>query len=176
LVFSFIDSQPAASIPIDGGLVVITEVISGGFFSESAVDRFFQVVNGALDRLIHGAFLMRYHYGLAPVAACFDHAAFVVMTGLVADRVAEVNIDPPDAVVEPVQRRMHKRFHVIGKLLAAFDVAVCPDLDQHRHLRRFIAWEAGVLHPALQFRTRLTSIAEQSGQWDHRRAGARICA
>jgi hypothetical protein len=70
LVFSFIDSQPAASIPIDGGLVVITEVISGGFFSESAVDRFFQVVNGALDRLIHGAFLMRYHYGLAPVAAC----------------------------------------------------------------------------------------------------------
>jgi hypothetical protein len=35
---------------------------------------------------------------------------------------------------------LHDRFHVIGKLLAALNVAVCPDLDQHRRLRRFIAW------------------------------------
>jgi len=60
------------------------------------------------------------------------------MTGLVADGVAKVNIDPPDAVIEPVQRCMHKRLHVIGKLFAALDVGVHPDLDQHRPLRRFM--------------------------------------
>ena len=53
-----------------------------------------------------------------------------------------VHVDPPDAVVELAQRRMHKRFHVIGKLLAALDVAVCPDLDKHRRLRRYIVWKA----------------------------------
>jgi len=98
-----------------------------------------------MDRLIHGAFLMRYDDGFTAVAPYLDHAAFAVMTGLVADGVAEVNIDPPDAIVEPVQRCMHKRLRVIGKLFAAFDVAVCPDLDQHRRLRRFMAWKVVAL-------------------------------
>ena len=80
--------------------------------------------------------------GLAAVAVRLDHAAFVVMTGLITDGVAKVHIDPPDAVVELAQRRMHKRFHVIVKLLTTLDVAVCPDLDKHRRLRRYIVWKA----------------------------------
>jgi hypothetical protein len=105
--------------------VVIPQIILDGFFAESVVDRLFQIVNGALNRLIYCTFLMRHDDGPALVAVGFDHAAFVTMTGLLADSVAKVNIDAPDAV----QRRMHKRLHVIGKLFAAFDVAVRPDLD-----------------------------------------------
>ena len=127
---------------------MIPEMIPGGLFSEGAFDRLFQVVNSALDRLIDSAFLVRHDNGFAPVAASFDHAAFVVMAGLVADRIAKVHVDPPDAVVELAQRRMHKRFHVIGKLLAALDVAVCPDLDKHHRLRRYIVWKAIALFDA----------------------------
>jgi hypothetical protein len=127
---------------------MIPEMIPGGLFSEGAFDRLFQVVNSAMDSLFHGAFLVRHDDGLAAVAPRLDHAAFVVMTRLLADGVAEMNIDPPDAVVEPVQRCMHKRLHVIGKLFAAFDVAVCPDLDQHRLLRRFMALKVVALFDA----------------------------
>jgi hypothetical protein len=124
---------------------MIPEMTPGGLFSEGDFDRLFQDVNSAIDSLFHGAFLVRHDDGLAAVAPRLDHAAFVVMTGLVADGVAKVNIDPPDAVVEPVQRCMHKRLHVIGKLFAALDVAVRPDLDQHRRLRRFMAWKVVAL-------------------------------
>jgi hypothetical protein len=79
-------------------------MIQGRFLSKSAIDRLFQLLNGAMDRLIHGALLMRHKDRLAAVAARLDHAAFVVMASLVADRVAEVHIDPPDAVAVPVQR------------------------------------------------------------------------
>jgi hypothetical protein len=127
---------------------MIPELIPGGLFSEGAFDRLFQAVNSALDRLIDSAFLMRHDNGFAPVAASLDHAAFVVMAGFVADRIAKVHVDPPDAVAELAQRRMHKRFHVIVKLLTTLDVAVCPDLDKHRRLRRYIVWKAIALFDA----------------------------
>jgi len=111
--------------------VAIPEMIPSGFFSKSAVDRLLQPVNGTMDRLIHGALPMRHDDRLAAIAARLDHAAFVAMAGLVTDRVAEVHIDPPDAVAVPVQRCTHLSLHVIGKSLAAVDVSVCPDLDKH---------------------------------------------
>lgn len=74
---------------------------------------------GALDGLIHGGFLVRHDDGLAAIPACFDHAAFVVMSGLVADCVAEVHIEPSDPVAEPIQRGSHDGFYMIRKLLAA---------------------------------------------------------
>jgi hypothetical protein len=75
-----------------------------------------------MDGLIHGGFLMRDHNGLAAIATRLDHAAFVVMAGLVADGVAEMHIDPPDAVAEPIQCGMHDALDVIGKLRAAMDI------------------------------------------------------
>jgi len=118
--------------------MMVPAMIRRSFLSERAFDRLFQAMDRAMDGLIHGGFLMRHHNGLAAIATRLDHAAFVVMAGLVADGVAEVHIDPPDAVAEPVQRRMHDPFDVIGKLRAAMDIAVCSNLDQHRLLRECI--------------------------------------
>jgi hypothetical protein len=53
------------------------------------------------------------------------------MAGLVADRVAEVHIDAPDAATVPSKRGTQHGLHMIGKPLATIDVSVCPDLDQH---------------------------------------------
>jgi phosphoribosylaminoimidazole (AIR) synthetase len=89
-------------------------------------------MDGAMDRLIHRRFPMRHHDRLAAIAARFDHAAFVVMAGLVADFVAEVHIYSPDAIPKAVQRGMHNGFHVVRKLLAALNVAICSNLDQHQ--------------------------------------------
>jgi hypothetical protein len=60
----------------------------------------------AMDCLIHGRFLVRHDNWLAAIATRFDHAAFVVMAGLVADCVAEVHVDSPDSVTEPIQRSL----------------------------------------------------------------------
>jgi hypothetical protein len=67
-------------------------MIQSGFFTKSAADRLLQLLNSTIDRLIHSALLMRREDRLAAIAARLDHAAFVVMTGLVTDRVAEVHI------------------------------------------------------------------------------------
>ena len=85
-----------------------------------------------MDRLLHGRFPVRHDDGLAAIATRFNHAAFVVVAGLVTDSVAEVDIDPPDPVAEPTKRSVQNSFNVIGKLLAAMNVAVCSNLDQHR--------------------------------------------
>ena len=85
-----------------------------------------------MDRLFHGAFLMGHHDGLAAIAARLDHAAFIIMAGLTADGVAEMHIDPPDTVAVAVQPGKDLGLHLVKRLLAAFDVAVCPDFDQHR--------------------------------------------
>ena len=69
-----------------------------------------------MDRLLHGRIPVRHDDRLAAIATRFNHAAFVVVAGLVADCVAEVEIDPPDSVAEPIQRRMHNSFHLIGRL------------------------------------------------------------
>jgi hypothetical protein len=76
-------------------LVVIPEMISVGFFSEGAVYRLFQIMNGALDRPIHGVFVMGDDDRLAAIATDLDHATFVVVARLVANIVAEMHIDPP---------------------------------------------------------------------------------
>jgi hypothetical protein len=117
-------------------------MIQGGIFSKSAIDRLLQFVNGAMNRLVHATLLMRHDDRLAAIKASFDHAAFVVMAGLITDRVAEVYIDSPDPITVPVHRCPQLSLHTIGKLLAAVDVSVCPDLDQHHQLRCFIAWAA----------------------------------
>jgi hypothetical protein len=70
------------------------------------------------------------------------------MTGLVTDGIAKVHIDPPDTVAVAVQRGIDLSLHLSVRLLAAFDVAVCPDLDKHRRLRRYIAWKAIALFDA----------------------------
>ena len=67
-------------------------MIQSRFFSDSTIDRLLEPLNGAMDRLIHSALLMRREDRLAAIAARLDHSAFVVMTGLVTDRVAEVHI------------------------------------------------------------------------------------
>ena len=84
------------------GLVAIPEMIQGGVFSKSAIDRLLQFMNGAMNRLVHAALLMRHDDRLAAIKARLDHAAFVVMAGLITNRVAEVYIDPPDAIAVPV--------------------------------------------------------------------------
>ena len=122
--------------------MAIPEMILSGFFSKSAIDRLLELVNGTMDGLIHGALLMRHDDRFAAITARLDNAAFVVITGLVTDRVAEVHIDPPDAIGVPVQRCTHLSPHVIEQLLAAVDVSVRPDLDQHHKLHCFIAWPA----------------------------------
>ena len=66
----------------------------------------------ATDGLIHGRFVLHHDDGLAAIAARFDLAALVVVAGFVADRVAEVHIDPPDAVAKPIQRSLHDGFHL----------------------------------------------------------------
>jgi len=118
---------------------MIPEMIPSGLFSEGAFDRLFQVVNSAMDRLFHGTFPVRHCDGFAAVEACLDHATFVVMTGPMTDGVAKVHIDPPNTVTEAVQCGMDHSLHLSGRLLAAFDVAICPDLDQHYRLRHYFA-------------------------------------
>jgi hypothetical protein len=122
--------------------VAIPEMIQGGVFSKSAIDRLLQFVNGAMNRVVHAALLMRHDDRLAAIKARLDHAAFVVMAGLITNRVAEVYSDPPDAIAVPVQRCTQLSLHTIRKLLAAVDVSVCPDLDQHHRLRCFMACTA----------------------------------
>ena len=50
-----------------------------------------------------------------------------------------------------MQRCTQFSLHTIRKLLAAVDVSVCPDLDQHHQLRRFIALTAVCLFYAAPF-------------------------
>jgi len=111
--------------------MAIPEIILGGFFSNGAIDRLLELVNGTMDRLVHSALVMRHDDRLEAITARLDHAAFVVMAGLVTDGVAEVHIDPPDAVAIPFERGTEHGLHVIGNPLATIDVSVCSDLDQH---------------------------------------------
>jgi hypothetical protein len=67
----------------------------------------------ATDCLIHGRFMVRHNDGLTAIAPRFDLAAFVVVAGFVAGRIAEVHIDPPDAVAEPVERSLYDGFHLL---------------------------------------------------------------
>jgi hypothetical protein len=92
----------------------------------------------ATDGLIHRRLVVRHDDGLAAIAARFDLAALVVVPGFVADRVAEMHIHPPDAVAETVQRSLDDGLHLVRKLLAALNITVCSDFDQHRRLRHFI--------------------------------------
>jgi hypothetical protein len=115
--------------------MAIPEMIPGGFFSNSAMDRLPELVNGTMDRLVHAALVMRHDDRLEAITARLDHAAFVVMAGLVTDGVAEVHIDSPDAVAVPFECGTQHGLYVIGKALATIDVSVCPDLDQHHKLR-----------------------------------------
>jgi len=85
-----------------------------------------------MDRLIHRRFPMRHHNRLAAIATRFDHAAFVVMADLVADFVAEVHIYSPEMIPKAVKRGMHDGFHMVRKLLAALNVAIGSNLDQHQ--------------------------------------------
>jgi len=85
-----------------------------------------------MDRLIHRRFPMRHDDRLAAIATRFDHTAFVVMTDLVADFVAEVHIYSSDTIPKAVQRGMHDGFQMVRKLFAALNVAVCSNLDQHQ--------------------------------------------
>lgn len=120
-------------------LVTIAEMIRSGFSTESALHRFLQTVNRATDCLVHGRFMMGHSDGFTAIAARFDHAALVVVTGFVASRLAKVHIDSSDAAAEPVQRSLHDSFHLFRKLLAALNIAICSDLNQHRQLRHFTA-------------------------------------
>jgi hypothetical protein len=124
---------------------MIAEMIPGGLFSEGAVDRLFQVVNSAVDRLFHGAFLKRHDDWFAVVSSCLDHTAFIVMAGLKTDSVAKVHIDPSDTINVTIQSGMNCSLHLSGRLLAAFDVAACPNFDKHRGLHLCIVWDAVAL-------------------------------
>jgi hypothetical protein len=57
--------------------------------------------------------MVGYNDGFTAIATCFDFAAFVVVTGFVAGRVAKVDIDPADAIAEPVQRSLHDVFYFV---------------------------------------------------------------
>ena len=74
-------------------LVTIAEMIRSGFSTESALHRFLQTVNRATDCLVHGRFMMGHSDGFTAIAARFDHAALVVVTGFVASRLAKVHIE-----------------------------------------------------------------------------------
>jgi hypothetical protein len=70
-------------------------------------------MDSATDRLIHGRFVVGHNDGLTAIATRFDFAAFVIVTGFVAGRVAEVHIDPPNAIAEPVQGSLHEGFYFV---------------------------------------------------------------
>ena len=67
----------------------------------------------ATDCLLHGRFMVGHNDGFAAIATRFDFAAFVIVTGFVAGRVAEVHIDPPDAIAEPIQGRLHEGLYFV---------------------------------------------------------------
>jgi len=121
-------------------VTMVAETIQGVRFPEGALDGFLQAVDRAVDRLVHHRLLVCHDDRLVAVATHLDHAALVVMAGLVGDGVAELHVDAADASAEPVQRAMHNVLHMIGKRRAAVDIAVRPHLNQHDGLRRFIAW------------------------------------
>jgi hypothetical protein len=114
-------------------------------------------MDGAMDRLIHRRFPVRHHDRLAAIATRFNHAAFVVMADLVADFVAEVHIYSPDMIPKAVKRGMHDGFHMVEKLLAALNVAISSDLNQHQstpllyrfELNAFRSFDAPALEKAL---------------------------
>jgi hypothetical protein len=103
-----------------------------------------------MDRLFHCAFLMCNYDRLSAVPARLNHAAFVTMAALMTDGLTEMYIDSPDMVTITVQCGMDQSLHFSGRLLAAFDVAVCPNLNQHRPLRCYIAWPQFALGPCLK--------------------------
>jgi hypothetical protein len=67
----------------------------------------------ATDCLVHGRFMVGHNDGFTAIATRFDFAAFVIVAGFVAGCVAEVHIDPPDAIAEPVQRSLHDGFYCV---------------------------------------------------------------
>jgi len=98
-----------------------------------------------VDGRSDGALSMRDDYWLVAVAAGLDHATFVVMAGLMADDVAKVHIDTSDTVAVAIQRTNDHSFNLSGRLFAAFDVAVCSDLDVHCRLHLYVAWKVELL-------------------------------
>ena len=119
---------------------MIPEKISRGLFAELALNRFLQFVNRAVDGWSDGALSIRDDYWLVAVAAGLDHATFVVMAGLMAYDIAKVDIDASDTVAVAIQRTNDHSFNLSGRLFAAFDVAVCSDLDLHCRLHLYVAW------------------------------------
>jgi hypothetical protein len=84
-----------------------------------------------MDRLFNGAFVMGHDDGLAAVAAHLDHATYVIVAGVLTDGVSKVQIDPPDMVTVAVKCGTDQSSHSCERLLATFDVCICPDLNQH---------------------------------------------
>jgi hypothetical protein len=127
-----VPSQPSIRL-LPAGILMPTPTMSRtGFFSEGALDRILQAMDGAMDCQIHRRVTMRHDDGLAAIATRLDHAAFIAMADLAADFVAEVHIYSPDAISKAVQRRMHDGLHMVRKLLAALNVAICSNLDEHQ--------------------------------------------
>lgn len=92
-----------------------------------------------MDSLIYGRLVVRNNDGFAAIAARFDLATVIVTSGLVANSVTEMHIDPPDAIAETVQRGLDHGFHLVRKLLAALNITICSDFDLHRGPRHSIA-------------------------------------
>jgi hypothetical protein len=114
------------------GLVPTPTTSRTGFFPEGALDRILEAMDCAMDCQIHRRVTMRHDDGLAAIATRLDHAAFIAMADLAADFVAEVHIYSPDAISKAVQRRMHDGLDMVRKLLAALNVAICSNLDEHQ--------------------------------------------
>ena len=88
-------------------------------------------MHGAMDGLTHRRVTMRHDDGLTFIAAHFDHAALVTVARLVADFIAEVDVNSPDAIRKPLQCFQYEDFDLIRELFASLKIAVCSDLDQH---------------------------------------------
>jgi hypothetical protein len=103
-----------------------------------------QLIYRAVDGLSQGAGLVSDRDGPVAFEARFHHAAYVVITALLAALlatltatllaavlVAQMDLDPGNVLAESAQGILHYATDMIGQRLATFDVMVGIDLDLH---------------------------------------------
>jgi hypothetical protein len=107
---------------------------------EGTLDQMGQLIYRAVDGLSQGVGLVSDRDGPVAFEARFHHAAYVVITALLATLtatllaavlVAQMNLHPRDVPAEPAQGILHYATDMIGQRFAAFDVMVGIDLGLH---------------------------------------------
>ena len=101
---------------------MVSQSSQGALAVQGVLDRSLELAGGTGDRLLQRRGLMRNGGGLAPLKSNFHHAAFVVLSSLVAVHVTEVDFHARDPIAKSVKGLLHHTFNLGGELLAPFDV------------------------------------------------------